>query len=49
MWHLEPSHADPAEEWAALSDHEREFYRILVRHLIGKLAVYGLRLPPTTV
>src|SRR5688572_17287516 len=48
MWHLEPSSTDPEIEWNAMDDGEREFYRLLVLHLIGKLGAYGLRRPLTT-
>jgi hypothetical protein len=49
MWHLEPSHVDPNEDWAGMDEEERDFYRILVRDLLQGLRPYGLRRPLTTI
>jgi hypothetical protein len=47
MWHLEPSNLPADEDWAALDEGDRDFYRILVTHLINELWSRGFR-PVTT-
>jgi hypothetical protein len=36
MWHLEPSERTADEEWEDMDEHDREFYRILIRFLMAE-------------
>lgn len=44
-WHLQPTHRTADEEWAAMSDGQKEFYRVLVEFLVRELRGY---VSPTT-